>query len=185
MSIDKEHASNKTASAAVWIGCPTCYNEGRLIGVWSPAITASGVTTNEIHDAHTCTDNHEELWVFDHEGLPVRGEISPQQAAAWAERLNEVPDHETGAFYAWCLDGDSVVDAASLPIYSEFEDRYCGEWDTFRDYSEHLAEEIDVFANVPEEISRYFDWTSWSRDLAFDYTTVAAENGNVYVFRVM
>lgn len=181
----RETYESSSEKPSVWIGCPTCYNEGRLIGVWSPAATSREVTTSDIHGAYTCTGGHNELWVFDHEGLPLCGEISPKQAAAWAERLNEVPDHESEAFYAWCLDGDFVEDADSLPIYSEFEDRYCGEWESFRDYSEHLADEIDLFANVSEEISRYFDWTSWSRDLAFDYTTAHAENGNVYVFRVM
>ena len=38
----------------------------------------------------------------------------------------------------------------------------------------------------PEEAVRYFDWASWTRDLAFDFTVVdapAGEGYGVYVFR--
>ena len=60
-----------------WIGCLACYNEGRLVGDWYDAINADEVTTYDLHGAHSRADSHDELWVMDHENIPVSGEMSP------------------------------------------------------------------------------------------------------------
>ena len=73
-----------------------------------------------------------------------------------------------------------------LPSISDFEERYCGAWGIFVEYAEQLADDIDLLADVPEEIARYFDRQAWSRDLEHDYTVVRADarpDGGVYVFR--
>ena len=82
------------------------------------------------------------------------------------------------------LSGDYVEEDDGLPSVSDFEERYCGEWGSFREYAEQLADDIGLLNDVREEIARYFDWDAWARDLMFDYTTEDAPAG-VYVFRVM
>src|SRR5436305_14737423 len=92
-----------------WIGCLACYNEGRLVGEWYDADEASDVTIERVHqdggalltglgtaDAYrwspggddapepeALVDNHEEIWVFDHEGFGglIDGECSPYTVA--------------------------------------------------------------------------------------------------------
>ena len=169
-----------------WIGCLSCYNEGRLIGEWFDAATADEVTTYDVHGAHSRADAHDELWVFDHENIPVRGEMDPLTAAAWGRCLVEVDEYLRPALSAWVESGDYVAEGdTDLPSISDFEERYQGHWDTFAEYAENLADDIDLLAVVPEEIARYFDWQAWTRDLAFDYSTYADPEGGVFVFRVL
>ena len=59
-------------------------------------------------------------------------------------------------------------------------------WESFREYAEQLADDTGMMTDWPEEAARYFDWASWTRDLAFDFTVVdapAVEGYGVYVFR--
>ena len=176
------HTSDTTPRA--WVGCLACYNDGRFVGDWFNAATADEVTTYDIHGAHSCADSHDELWVFDHENIPVRGELDPLTAAAWGRVYTEVGPEHWPALYAWVESGDYVAEGnTDLPSIPDFVERYCGEWESFEDYARELADEIGLLNDVPEEIANYFDWDSWTRDLAFDYTTVDNPDGGVYVFR--
>ena len=144
---------------------------------WFDAATADEVTLADV-------DLHDELWVFDHENIPVRGELDPLAAAAWGRCLAEVDDSLRPALCAWVESGDYVAEGTGdLPSISDFEERYQGHWDTFAEYAEQLADNIGLLAGVPEEIARYFDWRAWSRDLAFDYSTYDDPEGGVFVFR--
>lgn len=169
-----------TTEPAAWVGCLACYNAGDLVGKWVPATTAGDTTPEDIHGRAT---THEELWVMDHEGLPIRGECSPTRAQQVAEHLAEVDEWQRDAFRAWWASGDYTADSDDLPDLSDFEERYAGEWHTFRHYAESLADDIGLLAEVPDEIAAYFDWDAWTRDLAYDYTTEAAPGGGVFLFR--
>ena len=148
----------------VWIGCLSCYNEG--LGF----------------DYAEC----DELRVFGHENIPVRGELDPLAAAEWGRVYTEVGPEHWPALCAWVESGDYVAEGTGdLPSISDFEERYCGAWDSFREYAENLADDIGLLADVPEEITRYFDWSAWTRDLAFDYSTYDDPEGGVFVFRVL
>ncbi len=81
--------------------------------------------------------------------------------------------------------GDYVAERTARASISDFEEHYQGHWDSFREYAEQLADDIDLLADVPEEIAQYFDWEAWSRDLVFDYSTYDDPEGGVFVFRVM
>lgn len=170
----------------VWVGCLACYNAGRLVGDWYDAEQADTITTYDIHGAHSRADSHDELWVMDHENIPVKGEMSPADAAAWGRCLAEVDEHLRLALVAWVESGDYVAEGNSdLPCIPDFMERYCGEWDSFDDYARELADDTGLLADVPDEIANYFDWRSWTRDLRFDYVTHANPEGGVFVFRVM
>ena len=109
---------------------------------------------------------------MDHENIPVSGEMSPADAAAWGRAITEVDEHLRAALFAWVESGDYVAEGNSdLPCIPDFMERYCGEWESFEDYARELADETGLLTDVPEEIANYFDWDSWARDLAFDYAT--------------
>ncbi len=180
-------SSATDATPRAWIGCLACYNSGYLVGHWFDAATANEVTLADVHEGSglDCAEC-EELWVFDHENLPVRGELDPLAAAAWGRCLAEVDEHLRPALCAWVESGDYVAEGTGdLPSVSDFEERYCGAWENFREYAENLADDIGLLADVPEEIARYFDWQAWSRDLAMDYSTYDDPEGGVFVFRVL
>ncbi|PBB08163.1 antirestriction protein [Kocuria sp. WRN011] len=169
----------------VWVGCLHCYNAGRLVGEWFDAVDADEVTLTDVHrGAGGARGGCEELWCFDHENLPVRGEMSPHEAAEWGGSLASVPEHQREALCAWVRSGDYVAEGTGdLPSIPDFEDRYCGEWESFREYAEELADGTGLLSGVPDDVARYFDWSAWTRDLAFDYTVEDAPGGGVFVFR--
>ena len=169
----------------VWIGCLHHYNSGYLVGHWFDAATADEVTLADVHEGSglDCAEC-EELWVFDHENIPVRGELDPLTAAAWGKCLAEVDEHLRPALCAWVESGDYVAEGTGdLPSISDFEESYCGAWESFEDYAREVADLIGLLTDVPEEVANYFDWDSWTRDLAFDYSTYDDPDGGVFVFR--
>lgn len=169
-----------------WIGCLHCYNNGHLVGEWFEAENADEVTLADVHGgAGHVRAGCEELWVMDHENIPVDGEMSPHTAAEWGLVIASVPEQQRQALCAWVNSGSYVVEGSGdLPSISAFEEHFCGTWGSFRDYAENLAEETGVIpVDTPEELVRYFNWDSWTRDLQHDYTAVQADDFNVFVFR--
>ena len=174
-----------TPPLQAWVGCLSCYNNGHLVGVWIDAIDADTVTVADLHkglEKRPYMQFCEELWCLDHE-VPERGEISPARATAWGERLAEIDEHLLPAFLAWIRTGAHVVDADDLPIASDFEERYCGHWDSFQAFADQQVEDLGVLEGVDENLARYFDFDAYARDLAYDYTTADAEGGGIFVFR--
>lgn len=167
----------------VWVGCLSCYNAGRLVGEWIDAAKAGDLTPDGLHGSPTA---HDEMWVFDLEGFPRgTGEMSPSAAVPWGDLFDEVGDTQWDALLAWMETGCYIVEGTGkLPSLPDFEDAYCGEWGSFREYAEQLADDIDLTDGGPEEAQRYFDWEAWTRDLKFDYTVADAPGGSVYVFRI-
>ena len=175
--------STTDTTPRAWVGCLSCYNEGRLVGDWFNAEIADEVTTYDVHGAHSRDDSHDELWCFDHENIPVRGEMDPLTAGAWGRCLAEVDEYFRPALCAWVESGDYVAEGnTDLPSISDFEERYQGHWANLQEYAENLADDIGLLADVPEEIARYFDWSAWTRDLAMDYSTYDDPEGGVFVF---
>ena len=172
-----------TVRPSVWIGCLACYNEGILNGRWFPAEDADEATPDDLHQNPT---HHDELWVFDHEGFPVgTGEMSPTTAVQWGELFDEVGEVQWSALLAWVETGYYIAAGDNLPSASDFEERYCGCWESFADYATQLAEDIGLIDGWPEEAQRYFNWAAWIHDLKFDYTVADAVDSGVFVFRTL
>ena len=166
-----------------WVGCLACYNDGRLVGDWFDAVAADEVTTYDIHGR---ASSHDEMWVMDHENIPVKGEMSPADAAAWGQVYTEVGPEHWPALCAWVESGSYVAEGTGdLPSISDFEESYCGAWESFEDYAREVADLIGLLTDVPEKIANYFDWDSWTRDLAFDCPNYGDPEGGVFVFRVL
>lgn len=171
----------------VWIGCLAHLNSGHLVGRWFRAVDAADVTLADVHrGSRWGYAGCEELWVLDHESIPVQGEFGLQEAAEWGRVYEEVGAEQWPAVYAWVLSGAHVaVGTGDLPSLSDFEDAYQGCWDSFRDYAEQLADDVGLMDGWPEEAIRYFCWSSWTADVKFDYTVMDAPGPDygVYVFR--
>ena len=168
----------------VWVGCVGCYAAGGLVGRWIDADLADTVTVADLHRALAAPAPHgtfhEELWCYDSE-LPG-GERSPESATEYGLRLAEIDEALRPAFLAWIRTGAHVVDADDLPIASDFEERYCGEWSSFDDFAREQIDALGVLEGVDDEIAKYFDAAAYAADLAHSYTVVDAPDG-VYIFR--
>lgn len=162
----------------VWIGCVRHYAAGFLVGQWFEAASADQVTVADVHAgsarAHV---GCQELWCYDHEGLPVSGELSPFEAARWARRLAEVDAPLRPALIAWVESGCHVTDAdGDLPDVAAFKERYCGRWDSFEHYANQLAEDIGLMDGWPDLAVQHFNWRGWTRDLRFEHTVCQADS---------
>jgi antirestriction protein len=164
-----------------------CYNNGSLVGRWVDAVDAATTPLADLHEGTWInTDGCEETWCFDHEGIPVRGELSPVEAVAWGERIAECDEHLRPALLAWVESGSYVAEGTGdLPVLADFYERYCGEFDDFEDYARQFADDACLLLDAPATLVQYFDWAAWSRDLMFDYAVEDAPCGGVYVFSVL
>lgn len=66
----------------------------------------------------------------------------------------------------------------SVPVVSDAVDRFRGQWDSFCQYAEELADDLGLVAGADETLARHFDWDAWTRD----YTVMDAPDGGVFVF---
>ena len=170
----------------VWIGCLQCRNAGRLIGDWYSCTEAGDVTTSQLHGRPIPEHTHEELWCLDTDNIPVDGELSPMDAAAWGEVYDEVGADMWPAISAWVRSGSYTAQGDSdLPVVSDFEEAMAGVWPSFTAYVEDLIDECGLLDDVPEELRSYFDTERYARDLAGYYNTERAPDGGVFVFRCL
>lgn len=172
-----------THEPKVWIGCLECYNNGRLVGRWYPANEAGDVTTSKLHGRGIRPETHEELWCMDVENFPEAREMDPAEAQRWGDLYQVVGDTQWPAFCAWVRSGAYVEDGDGMPDQATFEERFCGDWDSFDEYAEQLADDTGLLRDVPEQLQTYFDWSSWTRDLKYDYSVSDAPGGGVFIFR--
>lgn len=167
-----------------WIGCLQCYNEGRLVGDWYPATEAGDITPSQLHGRPIRPDTHEELWVMDHENLPIDGECDPMTASAWGDLYDEVGDIVWPALCAYVRSGNYVAQGDSdLPVVSSLEDAYAGEWADFDEFAWSYIVDTGMQDAWPEVARTYFNFRSWANDLAMDYSVERNPSGGVFVFR--
>lgn len=106
--------------------------------------------------------------------------------------------HEAFLAYASNIHGnpDSVLPKKGQPggwgeaenIVAEFEEAYCGEWDSKGDFAESDdGGACGLFDGLPKDsiAERYFDWEMWTRDLFIsDYWSARSGDGyGCFVFR--
>ncbi|OBC01754.1 antirestriction protein ArdA [Gordonia sp. 852002-50395_SCH5434458] len=174
---------------SIWLGCLACYNSGRLVGHWFSAVGADEVTLADVHAGSRVDfrrEGCEEIWGLDVDCIPIDREMSAMEAAQWGEAYKEVGAEQWPALCAWVRTGSYVAQGdTNLPCVGDFEERYAGCWNSFRDYAYDLAEGIDLFNGLDDDhvAVRYFGWDAWISDLAMDYSTESDGHGGVYVFR--
>ena len=87
-------------------------------------------------------------------------------------------------FGAWCA--DFMPNEADDIDPEDFTDRFCGVWDSFRDYADDLAGECGYYAAEESADTPYlrFDLDSFARDLRHDHAVYQFPNyGPVAVVR--
>ena len=168
-----------------WVGCLGCYNEGNLVGKWLD--DPDEIREYRCPRPKTIYNLHEELWVMDHECMPlISGECSPAEFADAMEFLDGLDRwRPVDAVAAWLDDmGESWRDAD----LSQFDDLFRGEWDSEADYTESFyadtAETVEQARAIRdgEGLMFYVDWDRVARDLFMsDCWSTKSPNG-VYVF---
>ena len=155
------------------------YNEGRpLAGMWLDLYTFSSyedfiAACRWLHR----DESDPELMFLDFENYPSEWYSESCMGEDTFERILEYADldsDEQEAFKAF-LDVTCDSDAS----FDDFRERYCGQWDSEEAFAEHLCDELCMFDNVPESVSRFFDYGAFARELFMsDYDM--GDDGHVF-----
>ena len=156
------------------------YNEGRSLtgGMWLDLYTFSSYEDFIAACRWLHRDEADpELMFLDYENFCDAWYSESCMGEDTFERILEYADldsDEQEAFKAF-LDVTCDSDAS----FDDFRERYCGKWDSEREFAEHLCDELDMFHNVPESVSRFFDFSAFADELFMsDY-----DFSDGYVFR--
>lgn len=60
-----------------------------------------------------------------------------------------------------------------------FEEAYCGEWDSEEDFARHIVEECYNLEKMMGSLANYFDYEAFAREL-FDWDYTMGANNNVF-----
>lgn len=149
----------------VWVGCMGCYNEGNLVGEWfagsdAPQDMAAFDEALDILPADHKSDGHEELWVYDHEGSPVRSEYSPMDAELYAAELESIEAEELPYYLAWLDNEGTPLLEGNLEGFRESRTGYS-------DLAEYVADVYDGSGEVPEWIQPHIHavYEAMARDM--------------------
>ncbi|MEM8832559.1 MAG: antirestriction protein ArdA [Cyanobacteria bacterium P01_G01_bin.19] len=69
-----------------------------------------------------------------------------------------------------------------MDIADDFEEAYCGEWNSFKDYAIEQFDDVYAF-NLCDHARSYIDYDKVARDLQMDYFYETSHAGTVHVFR--
>lgn len=177
----------------VWVSTLALYNNGFLVGYWRDAIDAPETVEDFLEGlpdkgaslpAHVFPAVDAELWCFDTENAPVRGEMSPSAARAIAEAIEgaDIDGDEYPAFLAVAQDQHAETVADIERLAAEWCDTFAG-YQTAEDYA---AELVDGMGDaLPEWCAPYFDMEAFARDLQLggDITELQTAEGVTFVIR--
>lgn len=174
---ERTMSNTETDTPRIYVTSLSDYNAGRLHGRWIEAIDAD-VIREEIAEmlAESPEPMAEEWAIHDSDnfgGLQLGGISDVEQVAELGQLISKY-----GRAFAAYADNVSVDHATE----EDFEEAYCGEWESKKAYARELFDEIFLH-KVPGHIQCYIDYEAFSRDLfTSDYFSVESDSG-VYVFR--
>ena len=171
----KEHAGSLDGEPAVYCGTYHKYNCGSLRGLWVNIASFDDYDEfiNFCQAIHADEDDPE-LMFQDYEGFPrdyycesCMGEETFDKILEYARMCEK---HGAEAI-------DDYIDLDK--DLADFEEAYCGEWDSEEDFARHIVDECYDLERQMGNLSQYFDYEAFARDLfMYDYTMGA--NGNVF-----
>ena len=159
----------------IYVACLASYNAGRLHGEFiTPADTEEKLLVQIGKILKTSPEPNAEEWaIHDYNNFPNLGEYpSVADIVKVREAQKEHGVNEINAF----------IKCHSVDDLEHFTDSYSGEYDSFREYSDQLFDELYLH-DVPEHIQSYIDYEKFERECSYDVTEEEAPNHKVYIFR--
>ena len=169
------HKSDCDGQPSVYVGTYGKYNDGSLCGLW---IDLS--TFNDFDDfidfckAIHADEEDPELMAQDFEGFPRQW---------YNEGFMSEDDFDNIIEYSELCDKysrEAVDDYMEFhDELDDFEEAYCGEWDSEEDFARHIVSECYDLERSMGQLANYFDYEAFGRELfMWDYSMGA--NGNVF-----
>lgn len=171
----------------IYVASLSDYNAGRLHGAWLDldeagydADTLREMIQEQVLDtspeARASGVPAEEYAVHDYDDIPSSfGEYPDLEELCRFAELYDEHGEAFKVYVEWYGDGWSEED---------FQDRFCGIYDSENDYAYELVDELGYLDEMPEHLRHYFDYDSFAHDLFIDgYTSEDVSGGKVAVFR--
>ena len=152
------------------------YTEGELVGMWLP-LPASQEAITEALEKIGINDRYEEYFITDYESdmLEVKEYSNINRLNEQAEMLAELDEYEMEIVEVLLHEGGYTLGEAldkkdDCIVYSDCSD--------MTDVAMQYVAETGMLDNVPETISRYFDYEALGRDMSFEGQYVFTAHGN-------
>lgn len=163
---------------AIWLGCLSCYNAGRLTGKWITAEQATepeaAETLNGLASVKTINDYTasrcrkcfgDEFAVMDHQMIP-QSCADTKEFYDNAEQLAEL--HNTGELETITLLASNLLMETLDELIKYHSQNYQGQHNSLEAFAEHLIDEgvIEIPASLP---AHWLDIDAIARDLQHDH----------------
>lgn len=171
-----QHKSGCDGEPSVYVGTYGKYNDGSLCGLWIDLSSFNSYDDFiEFCKAIHADEEDPELMAQDYECFPRQW---------YNEGFMSEEDFDHIKEYTEMCDKHSVE---AVDDYMElhddldnFEEAYCGEWDSEEDFARHIVDECYDLERTMGNLSQYFDYEAFARELfMYDYSMGA----NNHVFR--
>ena len=170
-----DHKSHCDGEPSVYVGTYGKYNEGSLCGLWIDLSSFSDYDEfiNFCKAIHA--DEYDpELMAQDYEGFPRQwyneGFMSEEDFDNIREYTELCDKHGNDAVDDYMEFEDSL---------DNFEEAYCGEWDSEEDFARHIIEECYNLEKMMGSLANYFDYEAYAREL-FNWDYNMGANGHVF-----
>ncbi|MBD5230360.1 MAG: antirestriction protein ArdA [Bacteroidales bacterium] len=169
------HKSHCDGEPSVYVGTYGKYNDGSLCGLWIDLSSFNSYDDFiDFCKAIHADEEDPELMAQDFEGFPRQW---------YNEGFMSEDDFDHILEYSEMCDKHSVE---AVDDYMEFEDSldnfeeaYCGEWNSEEDFARHIIEECYDLEKMMGNLANYFDYEAFGRELfMWDYSMGA--NGHVF-----
>lgn len=169
------HKSDCDGQPSVYVGTYGKYNDGSLCGLWIDLSTFNGYDDFiDFCKAIHADEEDPELMAQDYEGFPRQW---------YNEGFMSEDDFDNIIEYSELCDKysrEAVDDYMEFhDELDDFEEAYCGEWDSEEDFARHIISECYDLEKSMGQLANYFDYEAFGRELfMWDYSMGA--NGNVF-----
>ena len=169
------HKSSCDGEPSVYVGTYGKYNDGSLRGLWIDLSSFNDYDEfiNFCKAIHA-DEEDPELMAQDFEGFPrewyTEGFMSEDDFDNILEYSDMCDKHGVDAVDDYMEFNDSL---------DNFEEAYCGEWDSEEDFARHIVEECYNLEKMMGSLANYFDYEAFARELInWNYNMQA--NGHVF-----
>lgn len=141
----------------IYVGSYKKYAEGSLKGAWldlEDYIDRAGFyeACKELHDDEDDPEYHFQDW----EDIPATFIGESHIDEEFWDYMNYPADEDAKAAYCACF-GEWDADL--------FNDRYRGEFRSWKDMAESFVDEMGYLSDVPDHLQYYFDYEKYARDM--------------------
>ncbi len=170
-----EHKSGCDGEPSVYVGTYGKYNDGSLCGLWIDLSSFNAYDDFiEFCKAIHADEEDPELMAQDYEGFPRQwyneGFMLEDDFYNILEYSNMCYQHGQEAVDDYMEFHDKL---------DNFEEAYCGEWDSEEDFARHIVGECYNLEREMGDLARYFDYEAFGREL-FMYDYAMGANNNVF-----